>query len=54
MKLNSFCVIGLGSFGMTIAKKLSELGNEVMVIDEDAKRINAIADDVAIAIRATF
>jgi len=50
MKLNSFCVIGLGSFGMTIARKLAELGNEVMVIDEDAKKINSIADDVAIAI----
>lgn len=50
MKLDSFCVIGLGSFGVTIAKKLSELGNEVMVMDEDPKRINAIADDVAIAV----
>ena len=50
MKLNSFCVIGLGSFGVTIAKKLAQLGNEVLVIDEDHKRINTIADDVSVAV----
>jgi trk system potassium uptake protein TrkA len=49
MRMKTFCVIGLGSFGVTIAKKLSKLGNEVVVLDEDQKRIDAIADDVAMA-----
>ena len=34
---------------MTIAKKLSELGNEIMVLDEDQKRVDVLADEVAIA-----
>lgn len=33
--MKSFLVIGLGRFGRHLAEKLMELGNEVMVIDQD-------------------
>lgn len=40
--MNSFLLIGLGRFGRHIAVKLSELGQEIMAVDKDENRINAI------------
>lgn len=37
--MKSFLVIGLGRFGRHLAEKLMELGNEVMVIDQDEERV---------------
>ena len=39
-------VIGAGEFGTSVALTLEEQGCEVLVIDQDAKRIEAIADQV--------
>jgi trk system potassium uptake protein TrkA len=36
-------VIGLGHFGTHLAEKLSELGNEVMVVDKDEEAVGKIA-----------
>lgn len=47
---NRFAVIGLGRFGMTIAKTLAEQGAEVLAIDADEDRIESISDEVAYAI----
>ena len=41
--MKSILVIGMGRFGYHLAKKLTELGNEVMVVDTDADRINEVA-----------
>ena len=40
---NKFAIIGLGQFGMAIAKTLSKKGAEVIAIDKD---INKIEEDL--------
>ncbi len=47
--MKSFLIIGLGSFGRHLARKLSELGNEVMVIDKDEEKVDDLADVVTAA-----
>ncbi len=44
------CVIGLGIFGYEIAKKLTELGNNVLALDNKPSKINDIKDEVTEAI----
>ena len=41
--MKSFLIIGLGSFGRHLTKKLMEHGNEVMVLDIDEERVVDIA-----------
>jgi trk system potassium uptake protein len=41
-KMKRFAVIGLGKFGFFVAKSLFEDGNEVIAIDTDRNRIQAI------------
>lgn len=48
--MKSFCIIGLGKLGQTIAETLTADGKEVLVIDVDADKINMIADNVTNAI----
>ncbi len=48
--MRSFAVIGLGEFGFSIAKTLSELGAEVIAIDESPARIKLIDSIVTKAI----
>ena len=48
--MKSFCIIGLGKFGTALAKTLAEEGKQVMVIDVDADKVNAIADVVTNAV----
>ena len=48
--MKSFCIIGLGSFGRTLATKLAGAGCQVMVIDEYAQKVNLLADVVTDAI----
>ena len=38
--MRSMLVIGAGRFGSNLAKKLTELGNEVLVVDTDENAIN--------------
>lgn len=38
--MKSVLVIGLGNFGMLIAKKVHELGHQVLAIDKDEDRVN--------------
>lgn len=40
--MKSILLIGLGRFGRHIAMKLHELGHEVMAIDQDEERVNAV------------
>ncbi len=51
MKTN-VTVIGLGAFGSTVALELSRLGHDVLGIDSNATRTNAIADNLTRAVTA--
>ena len=44
-------VIGLGRFGMTLARALGESGAEVIAIDADARLVDQVKDVVASAVR---
>ncbi|QDV52969.1 potassium channel family protein [Gimesia fumaroli] len=44
-------VIGLGRFGIELAKRLGNSGVEVIAIDHSDKLVNEVKDDVAIAVR---
>ena len=48
----SFAVIGIGRFGASVAQTLCTLGHEVLAIDRDETRIDAIADLVTHAVVA--
>ncbi|SES26143.1 trk system potassium uptake protein TrkA [Vreelandella subterranea] len=47
-----FIVIGLGIFGATIARELTQLGHEVLGIDADEQRVNRLADEITHAVIA--
>ncbi|MBD5148598.1 MAG: TrkA family potassium uptake protein [Oscillibacter sp.] len=47
--MKSFLVIGLGRFGWHLAKRLVELGNEVMVVDQDEEQVARMASVVTAA-----
>lgn len=46
----SFAVIGLGDFGMNVAKALSRKGFEVLAIDSDESKISEISEEVSQAL----
>lgn len=48
--MKSFCVLGLGRFGTTLAETLAKNGKQVLVIDPEADKINEIADKVTYAV----
>ncbi|MBR5515119.1 MAG: TrkA family potassium uptake protein [Clostridia bacterium] len=43
--MKSFLVIGMGRFGINLARKLMELGNEVMVVDHNSSKIEELASE---------
>ena len=47
---NKFAIIGLGQFGMTIAKTLSKKGAEVIAIDKDIDKVEHIKEYVSYAV----
>jgi len=50
--VKQFIVIGLGSFGISLAKTLYEMGNDVLVIDEDEELVQSMNGLVTHAVRA--
>lgn len=48
--MNSFCIIGLGKFGQSLALSLAAENKQVMVIDTDDDRVSEIADFVTNAV----
>lgn len=40
--MKSILLIGLGRFGQHVARKLSDLGHEVMAVDSDEERVDAV------------
>ena len=53
--MKQFAVIGLGTFGQRVARTLMQNGSEVVAIDKDAAKVEAVKDDVtrALCIDAT-
>ena len=51
MSGKSFAVIGLGQFGMTLAKELANADYDVLAIDDKDENIQEIADTVTYAVR---
>lgn len=47
-----FVVLGLGSFGASVAVTLQQLGCDVVVVDQDMERIEDVADRVTYAMQA--
>ena len=52
MSKKQYVVIGLGRFGTSIAETLYNLGNDVLVVDNDEDRIQSIVNNVTHAIQA--
>jgi trk system potassium uptake protein len=50
MEFSKFAVIGIGRYGITIAKSLAEKGAQVFAFDSREDRIEIIKDDVAFAV----
>ena len=48
--MKTYLIIGLGRFGTAVALKLQELGNEVMVIDENEEQVQKLAERVTYAV----
>jgi len=45
-----FCIIGLGRFGLQLAKSLTENGIDVLAVDKDEERVELIKDHVTQAV----
>jgi len=50
--LAQYAVIGIGKFGESVARSLSTMGHEVLVIDKSEELIQDVADHVTEAIKA--
>ena len=50
MHYSKFAVIGVGRYGSTIARRLSEKGAQVFAFDPDEEKIENIKDEVAFAV----
>ena len=48
--MNRFVVIGLGHFGSTVARRLYELGHEVIAVDQNVEMVDSIGPYVTRAI----
>lgn len=50
MAIRKFLVIGLGNFGAAVARELSTLDCEVTAVDQDKAKVQALVDDIDLAI----
>lgn len=51
-KKKQFLVLGMSSFGMSVARALSEMGHEVLAVDRNAEMVDAIAPYVTQSVQA--
>ncbi len=49
--MKKFAILGLGTFGESVAKSLTEKGAEVIAVDKDMSRVEDIQDYVSVAVR---
>ncbi|MBO9597134.1 MAG: TrkA family potassium uptake protein [Cohnella sp.] len=52
MGKKQYAVIGLGRFGSSVAKYLSQMGYEVLAVDDNAERVQDVANAVTHAVSA--
>lgn len=52
MVKKEFLVLGLGKFGMSVAKTLSKMGCQVVAVDRNEEKVQDIAEDVTYAVAA--
>lgn len=50
--MKQFIVLGLGRFGSAVATTLVKLGHEVLGVDNDVERVNALKDKITQAVQA--
>jgi len=50
--MKQFVVIGIGRFGMSVAKTLYNLGHEVLAVDKDEEIVQSISTEVTHAVQA--
>ncbi|MCG8642985.1 MAG: TrkA family potassium uptake protein, partial [Desulfobacterales bacterium] len=50
--MKQFVVIGLGRFGVSVARTLAKKGCDVLAIDTDEERVQALASEVTHAVQA--
>lgn len=48
----NIAVIGLGTFGLSIARTLCAMGDKVLIIDKDPAQVSKLSDDVHSAVQA--
>jgi trk system potassium uptake protein TrkA len=51
MRQRAFAVIGLGNFGFYVAHTLSQSGYEVLALDSDSEKVQAVSEFVAYALQ---
>ncbi|WP_066715382.1 potassium channel family protein [Clostridium sp. Marseille-P299] len=51
MAKKEFVVFGLGRFGLSVAETLSDSGCQVLAVDNDEDKVNAVADKVTYAVK---
>ena len=49
--MRRIAVIGLGRFGMALARNLARLGGQVIAVDRNMQLVNEVKDDVDLAVR---
>lgn len=52
MKLNQFVIIGLGRFGSSLGRELSQLGYEVLGVDRDEEKVDEMSSILTHAVAA--
>lgn len=48
--MKSFLIVGMGRFGSALARELCQLGNEVLILDDDEDKTQLMADEVTQAV----
>jgi K+ transport systems, NAD-binding component len=51
--MKQFAVIGLGRFGSSVARTLTQMGYDVLAIDSDENKVEELADVVTHAVAAS-
>lgn len=52
--MKNIIVIGIGRFGLIVARELAQSGHEVLAIDQDEERVQEVSNYVTHAVQADF
>lgn len=52
--MKEIIIIGVGRFGLSVAKKLSKKGYEILAVDKDETRVQKVANYTTYAVQADF